>query len=317
MIDILLLIVGFVALLFGADKLVDAASGLAARFGIPNIVIGLTIVAFGTSAPELVVNVIAAVNNNTEMVLGNVLGSNIFNVLGILGITAIIYPLAVKSNTTWYEIPLSLLAAVVVLVITADVFLGESTQNIISRSDAILLLLFFAIFLVYNVAVSKNEISHEKTEVKQHKTGTAVLFILIGLAGLIIGGHLIVQSATFIAQFFGLSERIIGLTIVSIGTSLPELATSIVAVKKKNVDIAIGNVVGSNIFNIFFVLGVSAVVTPVVIASVSYVDIVVNIFAGILLFLFVFTGKYRSIDQWEGVVLVSLYLGYLVYLIGF
>lgn len=317
MIDILLLIVGFVALLFGADKLVDAASGLAARFGIPNIVIGLTIVAFGTSAPELVVNVIAAVNDNTEMVLGNVLGSNIFNVLGILGISAIIYPLAVKSNTTWYEIPLSLLAAVVVLVITADVFLGESTQNIISRSDAILLLLFFAIFLVYNIAVSKNEISNEKTEIKQQKTGTAILFILIGLAGLVIGGHLIVQSATFIAQFFGLSERIIGLTIVSIGTSLPELATSIVAVRKKNVDIAIGNVVGSNIFNIFFVLGVSAVVTPVAVASVSYVDIAVNIFAGILLFLFVFTGKYRRIDRWEGVVLVSLYMGYLVYLIGF
>tara|TARA_R110002072_G_scaffold175538_3_gene331383 strand:- start:15627 stop:16580 length:954 start_codon:yes stop_codon:yes gene_type:complete len=317
MVDILLLIVGFVALIFGADKLVDAASGLAAKFGIPNIVIGLTIVAFGTSAPELVVNVIAAVNNNTEMVLGNVLGSNIFNVLGILGISSIIYPLAVKSNTTWYEIPLSLLAAVVVLVITADIFLGESIQNSISRSDAILLLLFFTIFLVYNVAVSKNEISTEKTEIKQQKTGTAVLFIFLGLGGLVIGGHLIVESATSIAQFLGLSERVIGLTIVSIGTSLPELATSIVAVRKKNVDIAIGNVVGSNIFNIFFVLGVSAVVTPVVVATASLVDIGMNIFAGILLFLFVFTGKYRRIDRWEGVVLISLYLGYLVYLIGF
>lgn len=317
MVDILLLIVGFVALIFGADKLVDAASGLAAKFGIPNIVIGLTIVAFGTSAPELVVNVIAAVNDNTELVLGNVLGSNIFNVLGILGISAIIYPLAVKSNTTWYEIPLSLLAAVVVLVITADIFLGESIQNSISRSDAILLLLFFTIFLVYNVAVSKNEISTEKTEIKQQKTGTAVLFIFIGLGGLVIGGHLIVQSATFIAQLIGLSERVIGLTIVSIGTSLPELATSIVAVRKKNVDIAIGNVVGSNIFNIFFVLGVSAVVTPVVVATASLVDIGMNIFAGILLFLFVFTGKYRRIDRWEGVVLISLYVGYLVYLIGF
>lgn len=317
MIDILLLIVGFVALIFGADKLVDAASGLAAKFGIPNIVIGLTIVAFGTSAPELVVNVIAAVNENTEMVLGNVLGSNIFNVLGILGISAIIFPLAVKSNTTWYEIPLSLLAAVVVLAITADVFLGESAQNIISRSDAIVLLLFFAIFLVYNVAVSKNETTNEKTEVKQQKTLIAVLLILVGLAGLVIGGHLIVQSATSIAQILGLSERVIGLTIVSIGTSLPELATSIVAVRKKNVDIAIGNVVGSNIFNIFFVLGVSAVVTPVVVASVSYVDIAVNIFAGILLFFFVFTGNYRSIERWEGIFLLSLYVGYLVYLIGF
>ncbi|MEX0995537.1 MAG: calcium/sodium antiporter [Flavobacteriaceae bacterium] len=316
MIDILLLIVGFVALIFGANKLVDSASGLAAKFGIPNIVIGLTIVAFGTSAPELVVNIIAAVNENTEMVLGNVLGSNIFNVLGILGISAIIYPLSVKSSTTWYEIPLSLLAAVVVLAITADIFLGGSTQNIISRSDAIVLLLFFTIFLVYNVAVSKNETTDEKTEIKEQKTLTAVLFILIGLAGLVIGGHLIVQSATSIAQILGLSERVIGLTIVSIGTSLPELATSIVAVRKKNVDIAIGNVVGSNIFNIFFVLGVSAVITPVVVASASYIDILMNIFAGVLLFLFVFTGKYRSIDRWEGFVFVSIYVGYLVYLIG-
>ncbi len=315
MIDILLLIVGFVVLIFGADKLVDSASGLAAKFGIPNIVIGLTIVAFGTSAPELVVNVIAAVNSNTEMVLGNVLGSNIFNVLGILGISSIIYPLAIKSNTTWYEIPLSLLAAVVVLVITADIFLGESIQNSISRSDAILLLLFFTIFLVYNVAVSKNETSNEKTDVKQQKTLTAVLFIFIGLGGLVLGGHLIVESATSIAQILGLSERVIGLTIVSIGTSLPELATSIAAVRKKNVDIAIGNVVGSNIFNIFFVLGVSAVVTPVVVASASFVDIAMNIFAGVLLFLFVFTGKYRCIDRWEGVVFLSLYILYLVYLI--
>lgn len=317
MVDILVLIVGFVALIFGANKLVDAASGLAAKFGIPNIVIGLTIVAFGTSAPELVVNVIAAINENTEMVLGNVLGSNIFNVLGILGISAMIYPLAVKSNTTWYEIPLSLLAAFVVLVITADIFLDPSHQNIISRSDAILLLLFFTIFLVYNIAVSKSETTDEKTDVSIQKTSIAILFIFIGLGGLVLGGHLIVQSATSIAQILGLSERVIGLTIVSIGTSLPELATSIVAVRKKNVDIAIGNVVGSNIFNIFFVLGVSAVVTPVLVNSISFIDIVMNIFAGMLLFLFVFTGKYRSIERWEGIVLIGVYLGYLIYLVGF
>lgn len=317
MLDILLLLVGFVALIFGADKLVDAASGLAAKFGIPNIVIGLTIVAFGTSAPELVVNVIAAIHNNTEMVLGNVLGSNIFNVLGILGISAIIYPLAVKSNTTWYEIPLSLLAAFVVFISAIDVYLNRDLTNIISRSDAILLLLFFTIFLVYNMAISKNEIADEQIEIKKQKTITAVLFIFVGLAGLVIGGQLIVSSATSIAQSFGLSERVIGLTIVSIGTSLPELATSIVAVRKKNVDIAIGNVVGSNIFNIFFVLGVSAFITPVVVASASFVDIGMNIAAGILLFFFVFAGKYRRIDRWEGIILLSLYIGYLMYLIGF
>jgi len=315
--NILLLLVGFVALIFGASKLVDAASGLAAKFGIPNIVIGLTIVAFGTSAPEMVVNIIAAVNENTQMVLGNVLGSNIFNILGILGISAIIYPLAVKTNTTWYEIPLNLLAAIVVLVVSADVFLIGDGQNIISRSDAILLLLFFTVFLVYTIAVSKSEKTAEKTEVKQYKTVTAVFFIIIGLAGLIVGGQLIVSSATSIAQQIGLSERVIGLTIVSIGTSLPELATSIVAVKKKNVDIAIGNVVGSNIFNVFFVLGVSAFINPVSIAQNAFLDIVLNIVAGFILFVFVFTGKYRQIDRWEGIVFLILYLAYLVWLIGF
>lgn len=317
MLNILLLIVGFVALIFGASKLVDAASGLAAKFGIPNIVIGLTIVAFGTSAPEMVVNIIAAINENTQMVLGNVLGSNIFNILGILGISAIIYPLAVKTNTTWYEIPLNLLAALVVLVICADVFLIDGTQNNISRGDAILLLLFFTVFLVYTIAVSKSDKSVEKTEVKQYKTITAVIFIIIGLAGLIVGGQLIVSSATSIAKHIGLSERIIGLTIVSVGTSLPELATSIVAVKKKNVDIAIGNVVGSNIFNVFFVLGVSAFITPVHIAQNAFIDIFLNIAAGLLLFLFVFTGKCRQIDRWEGVVFLIIYLAYLVWLIGF
>jgi len=315
--DFLLLLGGFVALIFGADKLVDAACSLATKFGIPNIVIGLTIVAFGTSAPELVVNVIAAINNNTEMVLGNVLGSNIFNVLGILGISAIIFPLAVKSNTTWYEIPLSLLAAFVVFIAAADIYLNQNLTNIISRSDAILLLLFFAIFLVYNIAISKSEIVDEIIEIKKYKTLTAVLFIFIGLTGLVIGGQLIVSSATSIAEAFGLSERFIGLTIVSIGTSLPELATSMVAVRKKNVDIAIGNVVGSNIFNIFFVLGISAFITPVVVASASFVDIVMNLASGILLFLFVFTGKHRRIDRWEGIILLGLYIAYLMYLIGF
>lgn len=315
--NILLLLAGFVALIFGASKLVDAASGLAAKFGIPNIVIGLTIVAFGTSAPEMVVNIIAAVNENTKMVLGNVLGSNIFNILGILGISAIIYPLAVKTNTTWYEIPLNLLASLVVLVVCADVFLIDDTQNSISRSDAIVFLLFFTVFLVYTIAVSKSDKSAEKTEVKQYKTLTAVFFIFIGLAGLILGGQLIVGSATSIAEQIGLSERVIGLTIVSIGTSLPELATSIVAVKKKNVDIAIGNVVGSNIFNVFFVLGISAFITPVNIGQNAFIDIFLNIAAGLLLFFFIFTGKHRQIDRWEGIVFLIIYLAYLIWLIGF
>lgn len=315
MIDLILLIAGFLVLIFGANKLVDASSSLASKLGIPNIVIGLTIVAFGTSAPEMVVNIFAAINSNTEMVTGNVLGSNIFNVFGILGICAIIYPLTVKSNTTWYEIPLSLLAALVVVVISFDIFLDSSSKNLISRSDSLILLLFFAVFLVYNFAVSKGDKTYESTQILNYSITKSFLYILVGLCGLIIGGRLIVSSAVSIAELLGFSDRLIGLTIVSIGTSLPELATSVAAVKKKNVDIAIGNVVGSNIFNIFFVLGISGLITPIAVEKSSTIDFAVNILASVLLFIFVFTGKNRSIERWEGVVFLMLYLVYLFYII--
>lgn len=315
LLNILLLFVGFAALIFGANSLVDAASSIAVKLGIPSIVIGLTIVAFGTSAPELVVNLIAAISGSTEMVLGNVLGSNIFNILGILGISAIIFPLTVKTSTTWIEIPLSLLAAICVLVIGADMFLDDASGNLVSRSEGIILLLFFAIFLVYNLMVSKSGSEEEKMETKNYTTGKAVVFIILGLAGLIIGGRLIVDSAVAIAQVIGLSERVIGLTVVSIGTSLPELATSVIAVRKKNVDIAIGNVVGSNIFNIFLILGVSTTVTPVILNEGAFLDIFVNILAGLLLFIFIFTGKGRRLERWEGIVFLASYIIYVTYLI--
>ncbi|MBX0331861.1 calcium/sodium antiporter [Pontibacter sp. HSC-14F20] len=316
MLNIFLLLVGFVALIFGADKLVDAASSLAKKLGIPNIVIGLTIVAFGTSAPELVVNVFAAINNNTEIVLGNIMGSNIFNVLGILGVCAVIYPLAVKSNTTWLEIPLSLLAAVAVFFVASDVILDGTGSNIISRSDGLLLLLFFCIFLVYNLMIAKGGNDEEESEAKDYTYLKSILFIVLGLAGLVLGGKLIVDSAVGIAQAFGLSERIIGLTIVSVGTSLPELATSVMAVRKRNVDIAIGNVVGSNIFNIFLILGVSTIVTPLQVAPAAFTDIIMNIAAGLLLFIFIFTGRGRQLARWEGMVFLLLYVGYLGLLIS-
>ena len=303
------------ALIFGATKLVDAASSLAARLGVPNIVIGLTIVAFGTSAPELVVNLFASLNNSTEMVLGNVLGSNIFNVLGILGVSALIYPLTVKTNTTWLEIPLSLLAAVAVLVISSDAFLDGTALNAISRTDALILLLFFAIFLVYNITLAVGSKEEEETPTLNYTYLQAGLYLILGLAGLVIGGRLIVTSAVSIAQLFGLSERVIGLTIVSIGTSLPELATSIVAVRKRNVDIAIGNVVGSNIFNVFFILGISTLVTPLQVGQGSLTDILVNIASSLLLFVFIFTGRGRQLARWEGGVLLTLYIGYLFMLI--
>jgi cation:H+ antiporter len=314
-IDILLLFAGFVVLIFGANSLVDAASSVAVKLGIPNIVIGLTIVAFGTSAPELVVNLFAAISGSTEMVLGNVLGSNIFNILGILGISAIIYPLTVKTSTTWLEIPLSLLAAICVLIIGADMVLDDATTNVITRSEGIVLLLFFTIFLVYNLTVAKAGGEEEEMETKSYTTGKAILFIILGLAGLILGGRLIVDSAVSIAEVIGLSERVIGLTVVSIGTSLPELATSIIAVRKKNVDIAIGNVVGSNIFNIFLILGISTTVAPLQLNDGAFFDIFVNIAAGLLLFIFIFTGKGRKLERWEGILLLSLYIAYVTYLI--
>lgn len=316
MINILILVAGFVALIFGANKLVDASSSLASKMGIPNIVIGLTIVAFGTSTPELVVNLFASINNNAEIVLGNVLGSNIFNVLGVLGIASIIYPLSVKTNTTWLEIPLSLLAAVSVIIMANDIYLDNSSANFISRTEGLILLLFFSIFLVYNLKIAKSSSNDEEIETKNYTYLKSIMFIILGLSGLTIGGRLIVTSAVNIAQSFGLSERIVGLTIVSIGTSLPELATSIVAVRKKNVDIAIGNVVGSNIFNIFFILGISTIVTPLKVNPNSFFDIAVNILSSLLLFVFIFTGKRRKLERWKGVLFLILYLSCLVMLIS-
>jgi len=318
--DFVLLILGFVILIFGADKLVDGASSLASKFGIPNIVIGLTVVAFGTSAPELFVNVVAALNNNTQMVLGNVIGSNIFNVLMILGICSLFYPLEVKRNTTWLEIPLSLLAGLMVLIISNDIFIDKGESNIISSSDGIILFCFFLIFQVYTMEVAKSETSSEQFETENYSKPKSLLFIILGLAGLVIGGELIVTSAVSIASTVGISERIIALTIVSTGTSLPELVTSLVAVRKKNVDIALGNIVGSNIINIFFILGISAFITPLKVEDSNHTEIYVNIYANVLLFFFILVGKGRKIDRWEGVVLLTSYLIYILMLffnIGF
>lgn len=319
LLDLLFLVLGFVPLIFGADWLVDGASALARRFKIPNIVIGLTIVAFGTSAPELVVNLFAATGGSTEIAFGNIVGSNIFNVLAILGVSALIYPLTVKTNTTWIEIPLALLAAGMVLVLANDTFLaqglGEDRGNWIDRIDGLVLLALFVIFLVYNGQLMKSGANDELLEVKPYGPGKAVLFILLGLAGLVLGGRIIVEFAVKVAQGFGVPERLIGLTIVSIGTSLPELATSAVAARKKNVDIAIGNIVGSNLFNVFFILGLTAVITPVPLPGPGNFDNWVHLGASALLFLFIFTGRGRRLDRWEGAIFLALYVAYTVFLI--
>jgi cation:H+ antiporter len=315
MIPLMLLIAGFFLLIYGANLLVDSASSLAKTLNIPNIVIGLTIVAFGTSAPELIVNVFAAVQNSPGIALGNVAGSNLFNMMVILGISAVIYPMVVKSGTTWIEIPLALLAAVVMLVIANDVMLDTATHSVISRTDGVVLLLFFAIFLAYNIQLARKGDISEEISVKQMNKLKSTLLILAGLALLVAGGRMIVYSAVKIAENLGMSERVIALTIISAGTSLPELATSVMAAFKKNTDIAIGNIVGSNIFNVFLVLGTTAVIRPVVITPGANIDLLLNVLVSLMLFLFVFTGKGRRIDRPEGIIFLLMYLVYLAYLI--
>jgi cation:H+ antiporter len=312
---LLLLISGFVPLIIGANLLVDNASSLAKRLNIPAMVIGLTIVGFGTSAPELVVNLFASFEKNSDLALGNIVGSNIFNILGILGISAIVYPLTIKKNTTWIEIPLCLLSAVIIMVLANDMLIDRMNYSLISRIDGFILLLFFLIFLAYNITLLKSEQYIDEILVKDKPVLKSVFFILIGLALLIAGGRIIVFSAVKVASAIGLSQRIIALTIVSIGTSLPELATSVIASRKKNFDIAIGNIVGSNIFNVFFILGISAVIHPVSLQTFSNFDMILNIFASLLLFIFIFTGKGRRIGMREGIFFLLVYVIYIGFLI--
>lgn len=302
---------GFILLVFGAGKLVDGASALARHFGVPNIVIGLTIVAMGTSSPELVINLIAAAGDDTEIVMGNVMGSNSINVLIILGLCALIAPLTVQTRTTWVEIPLALLAGVVVWIMGSDVLLDRSSVNVITRSDGMVLLGFFLIFVGYTWHLMRSEKTDPEPDVKDMALSRAFLWIVVGLALSVAGGRLIVSGATDIARVLGVAERVIALTIVALGTSLPELATSVVAVKKHKVDLAIGNVVGSNIFNVFLVLGLSASITPVPVPTGGHLDFAVNVLAGLLLFAFIFTGRGRKLESWEGILFLVLYLAYL------
>ncbi len=302
------LFLGLAIIVFAADRLVEGGSALAVRYHIPNIVIGLTIVAFGTSAPELVVGCMSAVQGQSALAIGNSLGSNIFNILGILGISSFIYPMDILRNTRKIEVPLSILASF--LVLGAFFFRGPS----IDRWEAAVFLLLFVLFSIYTFYIA----THNKTEdveVKTLSVWKSVFFIAIGFAGLFFGGRWLVNSAVDIAQWIGISERIIAVTIISIGTSLPELATSIVAASKHKVDMAVGNVVGSNLFNTFLILGVSASISPIHMAAESMVDILLNISATLLLYLFIFTGKGRQIERWEGAVLVALYVAYLLFLI--
>ncbi|MBW2409568.1 MAG: calcium/sodium antiporter [Deltaproteobacteria bacterium] len=313
----LLFIVGFFFLLKGADLLVDGASSIARRLNISDLVIGLTVVAFGTSTPELFVNIIASFKGNTDIAIGNVVGSNIANVFLILGVASLIYPLAVTRGTVSREIPFGLLAAIVLFVAANDQLLDGSRLSDLTRIDGLIFLSFFIIFIYYthSIATSVTGIE-EHVAVKRYGWSRSLLFIILGLIGLTLGGKSIVDGAVALALKFGMSESLVGLTIVAVGTSLPELATSAVAAYKRNADIAVGNVVGSNIFNIFFVLGISAVIKPLPFQTRNNLDIGVVIFSSLLLFVFMFTGKKRSLDRWEGVLFLVGYASYIVYLIA-
>lgn len=312
----LLLILGFVLLIKGADLLVDGSASLAKKYNISNIVIGLTIVAFGTSTPELIVSLIASMNGNTEIAIGNVVGSNIVNIFFILGVSATIYPLATKSNTIWKEIPMSLLAALLLWVMANDQLIDGDNSSMLSRIDGIVFLAFFIIFIYYTVGIAKSDTDDSpEIEIQNITPGKSFLFIVLGLAGLIIGGKWIVDGAVALAKNMGLSESLIGLTIVAVGTSLPELAASAVAAYKKQTDIAIGNVVGSNIFNIFLILGISSLIKPLPFTSGSNIDVMVACLASIVLFVLLFVGKKHIIQKWQGLLMILIYVIYVGYLV--
>ncbi len=311
-----LFVLGFVFLIKGADYLVSGGGSIAKKYKISNIVIGLTIVAFGTSAPELIVNVISSLSGNAGLAVGNILGSNISNVFLILGTAAIIYPLKVHKNTVWKEIPFSLLAAIVLFIIANDMIIDGYDISIISRSEGLILMGFFIIFMYYTFLIARdNETGFEEEEINEIPMFQSMLYIIFGMIGLFYGGQWIVEGATAYAELFGLSPSLIGLTVVAIGTSLPELATSVIAATKKQTDIAIGNVVGSNIFNILWILGISSTILPIPFNPVNNADLGMVIFSTVLLFLFLFVGVRRHIERWQGIVFLVIYVLYTISLI--
>lgn len=303
------LVVGFVLLVKGADWFVEGSAGIANKFGIPQIVIGLTIVAMGTSAPEAAVSISAALRGSAEITIGNVLGSNILNILIILGLTAIVRTISVQKTTIHYEIP---------MVIGMTVLLAAMglQNNIVSRAEGVILLGCMVVYMLYLLRLAKRGIvENEELDAYAEKAsiGKLLLFVVVGVAAIIFGSDIVVDAATAIARIFGMSERFIGLTIVALGTSLPELVTSVTAARKGNSDIAVGNIVGSNLFNIMFVVGITAIIVPVVYQPAFWVDSIVAVAAAVLLFACVYRGK--ALRRWHGLLMLACYGGYFVYLL--
>lgn len=311
---IIFIIVGFVALVKGADFLVDGASAIAKRFGISDLVIGLTVVAFGTSMPEFVVNMVSVAEGSTDLAITNILGSNIINTFVILGLTALVYPVISQKRSRDFDIPMSIIAGILVLCFVAvQLPFGESERGI-GRIGGIVLLLMFCYFLYNTLRHAKDHPEEADAEaIKPMGVGKAILLVSCGFIGLVVGGELIVKSAVNIAVRCGVSEAIIGLTVVALGTSLPELATSVMAAFKKNSDIALGNVIGSNIFNVFFVLGMSATIRPLPAYEGIELDAIIAASGSIIVWMAVKTNKERKVQRWAGLLLLLIYGGYLTY----
>lgn len=313
--DFIILIIGFFLLIKGADIFVDGASSIAKKIGIPSVIVGLTIVSLGTSAPELAVSLISSFNGNNGIAVGNVLGSNLFNTLVVLGGTAIVAPLLIKKST----IKRDYIATLVVTILTCFLIFGvvPKSENMLSRISGIILLVVCVVYMFILVKAAKKDSVKDEENISEIKMSKNILLSLIGVVGIVFGGNLVVDSATNIAYSLGMSEKLVGLTIVAVGTSLPELVTSIVAALKGENDIALGNVLGSNIFNLVLILGASATITPIAVSGVMIIDfiilIAVTLFIGALIFLN--KKEEKRLGRLEGIILVGIYVAYLAYII--
>lgn len=311
---IFFLIIGLVMLVFGGEYLVKGSASLAKKWGVSSLVVGLTIVAFGTSMPELVVNVFSALRGATDIAIGNIIGSNIANILLILGISAIILPLAVKDSTTWKEIPFAMLAGIMVFFMGNDLFFDKVPFNALTCTDGLGLISVFLIFLYYVFNLAKtSRAESEKIQVFSWTKSSA--FVIAGLVLLFYGGKILVDNAIILARLAGMSEALIGLTIVAVGTSLPELVTSAVAAYHKQADIAVGNIVGSNIFNIFWILGITSIIKPLPLSPSMNFDLTINLIVTLILFLAMFVGTKKRIDRWQGAAFVMMYASYIAFLV--
>ncbi|MBC5775171.1 calcium/sodium antiporter [Pontibacter sp. KCTC 32443] len=313
-----LFVIGFVLLIKGADTLVTGATSIAKKYQVPDMVVGLTIVSIGTSLPELIVNILSSIEGQPDLAIGNIFGSNVANLLLILGVTAIICPLPIKRNTILTEIPFSLIATLLVGFLANAKLFDDHMQLYISRSDGYILIFFFILFMAYIYNIAKTNKDEVLTEQKSSvmPLSKALIYILLGIGGLFLGGKWVVDGAVSIAKIAGFSESFIGLTVVAVGTSLPELVTSATAAYRRSIDIAVGNVVGSNIFNLLLILGISAIIHPLPFNVLSNYDIVMMIFASTLLILTMPLGKRNAIGRISGTIFLLIYAGYIVFLIN-